>query len=184
MVDSYRRFSQSIRSAQPRPPCTLLLAARRRIFRRLSRGNTALHWAVSNNHVEVLEWFVELRIDCNGMRDDGWTALMVAALKGSTECARILLQAGARTTITNREGHTALALAQVRQSNPVIQLLEEHERCLEAQQYIKPAVREHSLSEVDTAHQQQETAHQSLSINLLDREPDHLNAPTKQVETY
>ena len=79
------------------------------------RGQTALMWAVSENHPEVTKLLVDAKADVN-IRSTlfdfafrkvaaggtqavysrgGLTALMLAARQGSTECAKILLDAGA-----------------------------------------------------------------------------------------
>ncbi len=79
------------------------------------RGQTALMWAVAENHPEVAKLLVDAKADVN-IRSTlfdfafrkvaaggtqavysrgGLTALMLAARQGSTECAKILLDAGA-----------------------------------------------------------------------------------------
>ena len=79
------------------------------------RGQTALMWAVSENHPEVTKLLIDAKADVN-LRSTlfdfafrkvaaggtqavysrgGLTALMLAARQGSTDCAKILLDAGA-----------------------------------------------------------------------------------------
>ena len=79
------------------------------------RGQTALMWAVAENHPEVAKLLVDAKADVNVRSTlfdftfrkvaaggtqavysrGGLTALMLTARQGSTECAKILLDAGA-----------------------------------------------------------------------------------------
>ena len=59
--------------------------------------------------------------------DDGWTALMEAAFSGQAECTRLLLKAGADSTLRATgggwEGWTALELAEEQGHAEVVAVL-------------------------------------------------------------
>ena len=71
-------------------------------------NGTALHWAVARKQVEVAAWLIDHGADVNrrggfgGTR--GVTPLHIAAAwDGSPDCARLLVERGADTTITDPE---------------------------------------------------------------------------------
>eukprot|EP00042_Codosiga_hollandica_P030316 m.175700 g.175700 ORF g.175700 m.175700 type:complete len:195 (+) comp53325_c0_seq8:364-948(+) len=70
---------------------------------------------------------------------------MNAALNGHYASARLLLNAGADSSIQNKHGENALAIARKTQCPEIIALLEDHERLRAAQQRIKPALREQAI---------------------------------------
>ena len=45
------------------------------------------------------------------LNEDGWTALMIAAMKGHTETAKALIAAGADVSAKDEDGQTALLFA-------------------------------------------------------------------------
>ena len=72
---------------------------------------------------------LETEIDVNHVNNLGWTALLEAVIlgdggEGHTEIVRMLLEAGADTTIADREGVTALEHARERGYTEMIRLLE------------------------------------------------------------
>jgi len=93
-----------------------LLAAGAKVNARDSyRGQTALMWAVAENHPEVAKLLIDAKADVNARSTlfdfnfrkvaaggtqavysrGGLTALLLAARQGATECAKVLLDAGA-----------------------------------------------------------------------------------------
>eukprot|EP00042_Codosiga_hollandica_P037766 m.301214 g.301214 ORF g.301214 m.301214 type:complete len:387 (-) comp55219_c0_seq26:70-1230(-) len=131
---------------------------------------TAFHMAAALCRLEILNWFLQRGIDCNAVNCDGWTALMSAAFRGKLECARTLLEAGALVKPMHPGEKTALELAQEQRHSEMVALLEEHERLVDAQQNIKPAVREQVQSsaqiqeQVEQQQQQQESLAQAANL--------------------
>eukprot|EP00042_Codosiga_hollandica_P030315 m.175693 g.175693 ORF g.175693 m.175693 type:complete len:239 (+) comp53325_c0_seq5:94-810(+) len=134
-------------------------------------GYAAIHYAVIYSRTALLEWFLQQPINCNVSDSDGFTALMLAANKGRLACAQLLVQAGANTA-KKRQGMTALDLARARLSFEIVALLEEHERLLEAQQGIKPALRTPAIA-VEAVQYEQEA--ETQPANLLAAEIEQLS---------
>lgn len=61
----------------------------------------------------------------------GWTPLMLAARRGSTDCVCLLLDAGADAAARNAQGKTAADIATVNKREGVVALL--HERATASQ---------------------------------------------------
>jgi uncharacterized protein len=83
-----------------------------------NRGISALHWAVSRNHLQVVDLLISAPgIDINNQdrwpEDEvgGQSAMMLAARKGSVEIVTSLISAGADLTISDHKGRTALHVA-------------------------------------------------------------------------
>ena len=77
-------------------------------------GETPLHMAaLSNKRLLFLEKLLDLgKIDVNAQRNDGKTALMVAACLNATECVEELLRVhGIDVNLIDRDGRTAFHLA-------------------------------------------------------------------------
>jgi serine/threonine-protein phosphatase 6 regulatory ankyrin repeat subunit B len=74
-------------------------------------GQTALMWAVAENHPEVVGALIERRSDVEARSKSGFTALMFAARVGDLDSARLLLQAGAKVNDKTPEGLSALLVA-------------------------------------------------------------------------
>jgi ankyrin repeat protein len=76
-------------------------------------GHTALIWASFNGYKNMVKLLLaQPGIQLDAIDIDGQTALMAAAEKGHAEIAEMLLQAGAKVSITDKRGETATALAQ------------------------------------------------------------------------
>jgi len=76
-------------------------------------GGTALIPAADRGHVEVVRRLLETEIDVDHINDLGWTALLEAVLLGDggpdhQEIVRLLLAAGARVDLADRDGVTPL----------------------------------------------------------------------------
>ena len=68
-------------------------------------GQTALMWAVTSKHPEVVQALIERGADVNASSKGGFTPLMFSAQQGDLETARTLLAAGAKVNaVTGGEG--------------------------------------------------------------------------------
>lgn len=74
-------------------------------------GWTALHYAASGGHVPVIAHLLEHSAYIDAESHNGTTPLMMAAMYGSPEAVKHLIQAGADLTIKNQLGLTALDFA-------------------------------------------------------------------------
>ena len=71
-------------------------------------GTTALHWAVYNNDVVMVDRLLAARANPNARNDYDSTPLVEAAVVGNPEVIRKLLKAGADVESPNADGQTAL----------------------------------------------------------------------------
>lgn len=74
-------------------------------------GWTALHYAATGGHVPVIEYLLEQSAYIDAESPNGTTPLMMAAMYGSPEAVKVLIQAGADMTLKNQLGMTALDFA-------------------------------------------------------------------------
>jgi uncharacterized protein len=105
-------------------PAPLVLAARSRdsaalralleatppadVRQRSADGTTALHWAVYNNDVDLVERLLAAGADVNAANDYHATPLSEAAVVGNLQVVGKLLAAGADVESANADGQTAL----------------------------------------------------------------------------
>lgn len=92
-------------------------------------GGTALIPACHYGHVETVRELLNTRIDIDHVNNLGWTALLEAVILGDggpahTEIVRLLVSAGAKVTIADRQGVTPLAHARSRGYKAIVALLE------------------------------------------------------------
>ena len=76
-------------------------------------GGTALIPAADRGHVEMVRALLETEIDVDHVNNLGWTALLEAVILGDggprhQEIVRLLLEAGARRDLADRDGVTPL----------------------------------------------------------------------------
>lgn len=71
-------------------------------------GNTALHMAAANGHVETLQRLVHAGAPLNARNAAGSVPLHYCAAGGSGECARVLVDAGADLFVENGAGATPM----------------------------------------------------------------------------
>ena len=74
-------------------------------------GWTPLHYAASGGHVAVTEFLLENSAYIDAESPNGTTPLMMAAMYGSPEAVKVLIQAGADLTVKNQIGLSALDFA-------------------------------------------------------------------------
>ena len=92
-------------------------------------GGTALIPAAHHGHVEVVRYLLTTKTDIDHVNFLGWTALLEAVILGDggptyQEIVDLLLQAGAETSIGDKEGVTALEHARSRDQAEITRLLE------------------------------------------------------------
>jgi ankyrin repeat protein len=74
-------------------------------------GWTPLHYAASRGHVPVIMYLLENSAYIDAESPNGTTPLMMAAMYGSPEAVKALIQAGADPTLKNQLGLSALDFA-------------------------------------------------------------------------
>lgn len=92
-------------------------------------GGTALTPAAHHGHVEVVRYMLTTRVDVNQINRLGWTALLEAVILGDggktyRKIVRLLVEAGADTSIGDHDGVTALEHARACNQREIIKLLE------------------------------------------------------------
>lgn len=86
-------------------------------------GQTALHLAVRQNHVPVVDLYARRRLCLNVANNDGDTPLHYAAVFQRTTAVWTLLGAGADPSLTNEDGDTPLDDAEAHRAKKVIGIL-------------------------------------------------------------
>jgi len=71
-------------------------------------GNTPLHWASIENHIELAKLLIERGADVNAKRNDGETPLHWASIENYIELAELLLDRGADLEAKDNWGQTPL----------------------------------------------------------------------------
>jgi ankyrin repeat protein len=74
-------------------------------------GWTPLHYAASSGHVQIIEYLLEHSAYIDAESPNGTTPLMMAAMYGSPEAVKVLIQAGADLRQQNQLGLSALDFA-------------------------------------------------------------------------
>ena len=91
-------------------------------------GGTALIPAADRGHVEMVRALLQTDVDVDHVNDLGWTALLEAVILGDggrahQEIVRLLVAAGARTDLADRDGVTPLEHARSRGYDEIAALL-------------------------------------------------------------
>jgi ankyrin repeat protein len=91
-------------------------------------GDVALHIAAVWGHPEIIRILLDRGENVN-VRDKYWRTPLLAAVSShgeSFECARLLIERGAKLELVNRWGYTALGWAAMSNEVPCVKLLLEH----------------------------------------------------------
>jgi uncharacterized protein len=134
LLISWPQTQVEVRNAQDESP--LMLAALRGqldLVKKLvdrdadvnKTGWTPLHYAASGGHVPVIEFLLEHSAYIDAESPNGTTPLMMAAMYGSPEAVKHLIQAGADLQIKNGANMTALDFAQRGNRPNNIELMQE-----------------------------------------------------------
>ena len=102
-------------------------------------GWTPLHYAASTGQVAVIEFLLENSAYIDAESPNGSTPLMMAALYGSPESVKVLIQAGADLNVKNQLGLTALDFAVRGQRQNAKELIETGLQRQAARALIAPA---------------------------------------------
>lgn len=86
-------------------------------------GLTALRFAVAMADIDMMQLLLSKGADVNTLDHRWWTPMMQAADENNIEAVKILLARGADLNIRNKDGETALGLAERKQHEVVIYLL-------------------------------------------------------------
>ncbi|XP_042368343.1 KN motif and ankyrin repeat domain-containing protein 4 [Plectropomus leopardus] len=90
-------------------------------------GQTALMLAVSHGRVAMVKLLLGCGTDVNAQDREGSTALMCACEHGHTNIARMLLETGrCDTSLTDKNGQTALSVAEAASHQEIVDLLKAH----------------------------------------------------------
>ena len=103
--------SDDLIAAAQRNDATAALAAVERgvdVNAKAPDGTTALHWAVYNGNVALVERLIEAGADVHAANEFGSTPLAEAATVGDTAIIEALLEAGAAVDAPGADGQTAL----------------------------------------------------------------------------
>ena len=86
-------------------------------------ANAPLADAAEKRNQAQIQRLLEQAVDVNGAQVDGMTALHWTTLHDDLETARLLVEAGADVTVTNRYAVTPLTLACTNGNGPLVELL-------------------------------------------------------------
>lgn len=120
LLASWPTTRTEVRNASDESP--LMLAALRGYFPLVKRlvdndadvnktGWTPLHYAATGGHVPIIEFLLDKSAYIDAESPNGTTPLMMAAMYGTPEAVKVLIQAGADLTLKNQLGMTALDFA-------------------------------------------------------------------------
>ncbi len=89
-------------------------------------GWTPLHYAATSTapgHIEIIKLLLEENAYIDAESPNGSTPLMMAAMYGTAEAAKLLMEEGADPTLKNEKGLTAIDFAQIAKRDDVAQAI-------------------------------------------------------------
>ena len=114
-------------SSMNRPTiCSYLLEKGANPFKKKVFGMYPIHVACDRGYHSVLKVFLDRNCDLNRIDDNGDTPLHLSSLRGNLKCVELLLLAGAKVDIRNKDDKTALEEAAHSQRWDVVKLLRQY----------------------------------------------------------
>lgn len=107
-IETIPSLVQAARDNDTETALRLLKAARKGELPAAKDGTTALHWAVHNDNLPLVERLISKRAPVNARSDYGATPMSEAAILGNPAMIQRLLKAGADPESPNADGQTAL----------------------------------------------------------------------------
>ncbi|QQR49171.1 ankyrin repeat domain-containing protein [bacterium] len=89
------------------------------------QGNTPLHLAVMQGHLQCVQFLLDNKADINAQNDNNDTPLHLAVYRGQLACVQILVQHQASLTIRNSEHETPAMLAAEKGHNEIVKFFTE-----------------------------------------------------------
>ena len=86
-------------------------------------GLTALRFAVAMGNLDMMHLLLSKGADVNTLDNQWWTPIMQAVDENNLECVKILLARGADLNVRNKEGDTALSLAERKSLEVIVYIL-------------------------------------------------------------
>ena len=97
-----------VRSNNIEGALSILSDVRNDVNLRMSDGTTALHWAVYNNNLDLVEELIDAGADVNARNDYGSTPMSEAGVTANIDIMRALINSGADLESPTLEGQTVL----------------------------------------------------------------------------
>jgi ankyrin repeat protein len=88
-----------------------------------STGNTALHMACANGHINTVSFLLDNHASCSVQNDQGNSALHWAAMNGHLDVVELLLKHDAPIDLHNKAGYSAMFEAQRNNHENVVKCL-------------------------------------------------------------
>jgi cytohesin len=90
-----------------------------------TEGLTPVHWASKEGQDAVILILLENGADMNAKKNDGWMPLHVLSFQGYEAIISLLLEKGTNPTITDENAKTSLKIAQEKNKQNYVAVMEE-----------------------------------------------------------
>ncbi len=127
MSAALKRVKRTVDQDKDKPFDPIGEVARRRVYSNCDYGMTPLMHAVCDGSVDEVRELLDEGVQVNARRDDGFTALSLAAFFGRTELVKLLSERGADFRLATRCGTSAEMWATARGFQEISELLRARE---------------------------------------------------------
>lgn len=86
-------------------------------------GKSVLHFAAKHNRIDLLRYFLDMKLNVDSTDNKGNTPLHIAARKGNIDSVKFLVQKGAQINMKNNFGIPPVFLAFIRKREDVVKYL-------------------------------------------------------------